>query len=179
MLWDIINDLKGECLREKALELRQRLEVLNDQELMVFHCEAVETFRLLFGPRMYYLYSAAFEGEANGSGLTDFCSNLILSGRTLVDALLADPDNFANVGNFEPFNQDNGLDVSSIALQVLVGRHDEDIVAERCYHAGAQSLKGIWEALEEQVGSLDFVPDWRVLKAALPRIYKRINNSFK
>lgn len=174
MLWRTINNLTSKELPGRGAELRQRLESFSDQDLVLFQHQAVEVFRLLFTSRIYYLYCAAFDGETNGSGLTDFCSNLMLSGHSLVDDVLKSPDNFADVANIESFNEDYGISVCSIAWHILVGRHDVDVTKEMFRSAGVQSLDKIWEELEKQVGKLTFEPDWRQIEAALPRLYAKM-----
>lgn len=174
MLWKTIDNLTSKELPRRGAELRQRLESFSDQDLVLFQNQAVEVFRLLFTSRTYYLYSAAFDGETNGSGLTDFCSNLMLSGHSLVDSVLRSPDNFADVTNTEPFNEDNGISVCSIARHILVERYDEDVTEDMFQRGGVQSLDGIWKELENQVGKLTFEPDWRVVEATMPRIFAKM-----
>ena len=173
MLWQTIDNLSGLDLSRRAAELRQQLEHASDQDLVLFHRDADEVFRQLFTPRIYRLYCVAFEGETNGSGLTDFCSNLMLSGRSLVEAVLLNPDDFASVTNPVPFNDDSGLSVPSIARHILVARRDEDVADDLLRRGGVPSLDGIWEELERQVGSLSFEPDWQLAEAALPRVWAR------
>jgi len=81
MLWRTIDSLDSGKLSQRGVELRKRLENFSDQELIEFQREAASAFRSLFTPSLYYLYSAVYEGEVNGTGLTDFCSNIMLAGR--------------------------------------------------------------------------------------------------
>ncbi|MEN3943018.1 hypothetical protein WJU23_17095 [Prosthecobacter sp. SYSU 5D2] len=157
------------------MELRQHLENFSDHELVLFQAEAANIFSKLFSPRSYHLYCAVFSDEANGSGLTDFCSNLILSGRPLVNAVLLNADSFADVIDTEQYNQDSGLDVSSVAWHILARRYDHNVAEVMFNRGGVKSLDGIWERLEKQVGSINFEPDWRLVEATMPRIYARLH----
>lgn len=172
MLWDIINHLKSNTLRERSRELRAKLAGISDFGLIKFHCEAISAYKDLFNQHLRILYSAVFEGETNGSGLTDFCSNIILSGQRLYEAVLLNSDSFADTAMVEGFNDDSGLSVTGVARQLLIERHggsaDEMLAA-----AGAKSLDGIWKDLEVHVGRCTFEVDWTVVARLMPHIYTR------
>lgn len=175
MLWETIDSLANTELSLRSDELRERLEGCSDQELALFCREAVEVYRRVFVPRNYRLYCIAFEGETNGSGLTDFCSNLMLSGRSLVEAVLRDPDAFADVpaAAMVAFNDDSGAPVASVGWRILRHRHHGDVPQELCKRGGEALFDGLWEELEEHVGPIDFEPDWPWAETALPRIVAR------
>ncbi|MBL9183018.1 MAG: DUF4240 domain-containing protein [Verrucomicrobiaceae bacterium] len=179
MLWQTIDNLTSKNLPQRAKELRKYLEGLPDQDLISFHRESVDTFLKLFTPQVYHLYCIAFDGEANGSGLTDFCSNLMLAGRSLTEAVLLNPDNFASVADMEPFNQDNGIDVSSMAQHILVKRYMDDSAGSKFNGVHIEPLHDIWGDLENQIGPITFEPAWQLAESTLPRIYARVRGNVK
>lgn len=178
MLWETIDSLTNSNLRLRAVELRQRLESCSDDELALFNREADKVYRQLFVPPIYHLYCIAFEGEANGSGLTDFCSNLMLSGPPMVDAVLQNPDAFADVPATVSmaFNEDSGLAVDSIGWNILNQRHDDNVPQDLCERAGVALFDDIWQELERRVGPLTFEPDWRRAETSFPRVVARSPN---
>lgn len=163
MFWETIDSLAKRDLSDRADELRERLEGWGDEELAVFQREAGEVYVRVFSPAVYHLYCIAFEGETNGDGLTDFCENLMLSGRSLVEAVLKDPDAFADVpaGDAVAFNDDSGFSVGSIGWRILNQRHDDDVPQGLWERAGMSAPGNLWEELERQVGSIDFEPNWQ------------------
>lgn len=175
MFWETIDSLASTNLSDRADELRGRLEGWGDEELALFQREAGEVYGRVFSPAVYHLYCIAFEGETNGAGLTDFCSNLMLLGRSLVEAVLRDPDAFADVPASEvvAFNDDSGFSVGSIAWRILSQRHDDEVPQGLCERAGMLSSGDVWEDLERQVGPIDFEPDWQRAERDLPRVLAR------
>lgn len=176
MLWETIDSLVNTELSLRADELRGRLEGWGDEELALFQREAGEVYGRVFSPAVYHLYCIAFEGETNGDGLTDFCENLMLSGRSLVEAVLRDPDAFADVppAAARLFQEDRGVSVVSVAWHLLNQRHDDDVPQELCERAGMSASGNLWEGLERQVGSIDFEPDWQRAERDLPRVLARM-----
>ncbi len=81
MFWEILDGLNSENLSKRATELQGTLVNLGDGDLIQFQNKAVSNYRLIFKPPLYHLYCAAFDGEVDSDGLTDFCSNIILSGK--------------------------------------------------------------------------------------------------
>ncbi|RYZ79423.1 MAG: DUF4240 domain-containing protein [Proteobacteria bacterium] len=173
MLWSTIDNLKNMELASRAVELREKLRSFNDQELVSFHQEAVSAFRELFTPEVYHLYCSVYDGEVNDSGLTDFCSNVMLAGRRLFELVSTDPDHFADVGNVSSFNDDYGVDVSEVSRDLLLERHSEDAVDDMFQRAGTNTLDGIWDDLESRLGSLTFEPDWSLVREVMPRVFAR------
>src|SRR5437867_2999685 len=122
MLWQTIDSLSPGKLSQRSVELRKRLENFSDQELIEFQREAEPAFRALFTPSLYYLYSAVYEGEVNGTGLTDFCSNIMLAGRGVYEAVSRNPDEFAGVVDLPQFNDEYCIDVGDAGWRILTKR---------------------------------------------------------
>jgi len=170
MLWTIIDNLKSSKLSLRASELRSVLDSQSDSKIVEFQSEAASAFRLLFTPEIYYLYCAAYEGEVNGEGLRDFCSNIMLSGHSFFMKMIETPDAFAELSGMESFNDDFDS-VSNMGRHILIERHGEDEAAELLLHT--EQLNGIWRDLESKVGSLTFNPNWQVIRLNMPRVYAR------
>ena len=173
MFWEIINNLKGEHLSMKADELRRWLESFDDQQLLEFHRNAQSAFRTVFTPDTYMLYCAMYQGEVNGSGLTDFCSNIILNGRWFFDDVTGNPDNFATAKDINSFNDDYRLRVNEICRKLLAQRYDERIADEMIRHAGIKECEEVWEDLEDWVGSITFEPEWNLIQGKMPRVFAK------
>lgn len=176
MLWETIGNLPSNELRQRADELRNRLLNFNDANLLEFYREATSAFLSLFNPSIYYLYCGMFAGEVNGSGLTDFCSNIILAGHELFEKIMANPDNFANVPNITPFNDDYCLSPSEICRTLLIARHGEQMADELINAACIDQMDSIWEHLEKNVGPLTFEPAWNILQTTMPKVYARCHS---
>jgi hypothetical protein len=169
MLWAVIDSLKSSDLRSRASELEETLGKLSDRELVEIHAEAESAFKLLFKPETYYLYCAVFDGEVNGMGLFDFCTNLMLAGRQVFLGVSENPDHFAEIPDVLPFN-DEYLSVDDMALRILMARHREE-KTWKMLPVSAQSE--IWKDLKNKVGPLTMIPDWKIVRETMPRVYSR------
>jgi hypothetical protein len=172
MLWETIDRLKSSRLDERARELRAHLESVNDEALIQFHREAIVVYRALFNESLYRLYSVAFEGETNGSGLSEFCCNVILRGKRFYEAIRSSPDNFGQTKEIGEFNEEHETSVTEVAREILHARNGDDADL-MLFRGGARSLSGIWEELESAVGQIDFEIDWMAVEELMPIVYSR------
>jgi hypothetical protein len=170
MLWTVIDNLKSSKLSLRSRELKTVLDALNDAEIVEFQSEAASAFRQLFTPGIYYLYCAVYEGEVNGEGLRDFCSNIMLSGHSFFIKIIENPDAFAELSGTESLNDDFDS-VSNMGRHILIERHGEDEAAELLLRT--DQLHGIWKDLENAVGNLTFKPNWPAIRLSMPRVYAR------
>ncbi len=174
MLWQTIDSLISEEFSQRSVELQKQLENFGDQELIEFQREAEPAFRSLFIPSLYYLYSVVYEGEVNGTGLTDFCSNIMIAGSGVYDAVSRNPDELAEVVNLPQFNDEYCTNVGDAGWRVLTERYDVQTVEGMFRRAGVQTLSGIWGDLERRVGKPTFEPDWRIVEETMPRIFAKM-----
>lgn len=176
MMWKIINALPTTTLLKRAELMVAQLRMRSNSDLLEFHVQASRAFREAFSTSTYRLYCAAFHGEANGGGLTDFCSNLIISGEVFFRKIVNNPDQFSDLEDIQQYNEDNGVDVSQVACEILTKRVGPVLCEQMIHEAAPPDLYDIWNALEAEVGEVDFDPDWPVIQEILPNIYARFKN---